>query len=126
LIGFLGNWESAMTPVTPEQTEAILALLAQGMDRDTIAYQIGVAPAQVSAVKAVANRGKRQTDISTDEVIGDAIETSSVLNATFRNGYGGTSPIWNPACRLSMKAASAKLHPGLSTSWAATVTARQS
>jgi hypothetical protein len=65
-----------MTPVTPEQTEAILGLVAQGVDRETIAHQIGVTPGQVSAVKAVANRGKRVSEISTDEVIGDAIETT--------------------------------------------------
>jgi hypothetical protein len=65
-----------MTPVTPEQTAAILGLDAQGMHRNAIAYQIGVTPGQVSAVRAVAKRGKHPSDSSTDEVISDAIETT--------------------------------------------------
>jgi RecB family endonuclease NucS len=65
-----------MTPVTPEQTAEILRLSEQGLDRNTIAERVGVTPGQVSAVRAVAARGKRQTETSSDEVISDAIETT--------------------------------------------------
>jgi endonuclease len=65
-----------MTPVTPDQTAEILRLSEQGLDRNVIAERTGVTPGQVSAVRAVAVRGKRQTETSSDEVIGDAIETT--------------------------------------------------
>jgi DNA phosphorothioation-dependent restriction protein DptH len=38
--------------VTPEQREAVLRMLAQGQDRDTIATAVGVTPGQVSAISA--------------------------------------------------------------------------
>jgi hypothetical protein len=65
-----------MTPVTPEQTAEILRLVEEGMDNNTIADLLGVTPGQVRAVKAVAARGRGRTDTSSDEVIGDAIETT--------------------------------------------------
>ena len=43
--------------VTPEQREAVLRLLAQGQDRDTIAATVGVTPGQVSAVSAHVKMG---------------------------------------------------------------------
>jgi DNA helicase HerA-like ATPase len=43
--------------VTPEQREAVLRLLAQGQDRDTIAAAVGVTPGQVSAVSAHVKMG---------------------------------------------------------------------
>ena len=65
-----------MTPVTSEQTVEILRLVAEGLDNNAIGERVGVTPGQVRAVKAVAARGKAQTDTSSDEVIGDAIETT--------------------------------------------------
>jgi hypothetical protein len=43
--------------VTVDQRQAILRLLAQGQDRDTIAAAIGVTPGQVSAVSAHVKMG---------------------------------------------------------------------
>src|SRR5579862_5339431 len=43
--------------VTPEQRQAVLHLLAQGQDRDTIAAAVGVTPGQVSAVSAHVKMG---------------------------------------------------------------------
>jgi RecB family endonuclease NucS len=47
-----------------------------GVNRHEIAERLGVTPGQVSAVKAVAARGNRSSDIGTDEIVGDAIETT--------------------------------------------------
>src|SRR2546428_6562400 len=38
--------------ITDSQRQAVLALLAQGLDRETVAAQVGVTPGQVSAVAA--------------------------------------------------------------------------
>ena len=43
--------------ITPEQREAVLNMLAQGQDRDTIAVILGVSPGQVSAVSAHVTMG---------------------------------------------------------------------
>src|SRR5262249_29178540 len=43
--------------VTPEQRDAVLRLLAQGQDRDTIATAVGVTPGQVSAISAHVKMG---------------------------------------------------------------------
>jgi hypothetical protein len=43
--------------LTPEQREAVLAMLAQGQDRDTIAAAVGVTPGQVSAISAHVRMG---------------------------------------------------------------------
>src|SRR5438105_1711176 len=43
--------------VTPEQRQAVLGLLAQGQDRDTIAAAVGVTPGQVSAISAHVKMG---------------------------------------------------------------------
>src|SRR5215510_12097292 len=43
--------------VTPEQRDAVLRLLAQGQDRDTIAVAVGVTPGQVSAISAHVRMG---------------------------------------------------------------------
>jgi DNA phosphorothioation-dependent restriction protein DptH len=43
--------------VTPEQRRAVLGLLAQGQDRDTIAVAVGVTPGQVSAIAAHVKMG---------------------------------------------------------------------
>jgi DNA phosphorothioation-dependent restriction protein DptH len=43
--------------VTPEQREAVLRMLAQGQDRDTIATAVGVTPGQVSAISAHVKMG---------------------------------------------------------------------
>jgi Helicase HerA, central domain len=43
--------------VTVEQRQAVLRLLAQGQDRDTIAAAVGVTPGQVSAVAAHVKMG---------------------------------------------------------------------
>src|ERR1700730_4527061 len=43
--------------VTRDQREAVLRLLAQGQDRDTIAAAVGVTPGQVSAVSAHVKMG---------------------------------------------------------------------
>jgi RecB family endonuclease NucS len=68
-----------MVPVTAEQKAEILALLGQGINRHEIAERLGVTPGQVSAVKAVAARGNRSSDIESDEIVGDAIETTFSL-----------------------------------------------
>jgi hypothetical protein len=44
--------------VTPEQRDAVLRLLAQGQDRDTIAAAVGVTPGQVSAISAHVRMGR--------------------------------------------------------------------
>jgi hypothetical protein len=43
--------------VTPDQRQAVLRMLAQGHDRDTIATAVGVTPGQVSAVAAHVKMG---------------------------------------------------------------------
>src|ERR1700733_4616823 len=43
--------------VTTEQREAVLRMLAQGQDRDTISAAIGVTPGQVSAISAHVKMG---------------------------------------------------------------------
>src|SRR5437868_4017599 len=43
--------------VTPEQRQAVLRMLAQGQDRDTIAAAVGVTPGQVSAISAHVKMG---------------------------------------------------------------------
>src|SRR6266446_1110379 len=43
--------------VTTQQRQAVLQLLAQGQDRDTIAAAVGVTPGQVSAVAAHVKMG---------------------------------------------------------------------
>jgi hypothetical protein len=43
--------------VTPEQRDAVLRMLAQGQDRDTIAAAVGVTPGQVSAISAHVRMG---------------------------------------------------------------------
>jgi DNA phosphorothioation-dependent restriction protein DptH len=43
--------------VTPEQRAAVLRMLAQGQDRDTIAAAVGVTPGQVSAISAHVKMG---------------------------------------------------------------------
>jgi hypothetical protein len=43
--------------VTPEQWDAVLRMLAQGQDRDTIAAAVGVTPGQVSAISAHVRMG---------------------------------------------------------------------
>jgi hypothetical protein len=43
--------------VTPEQRDAVLRLLVQGQDRDTIAAAVGVTPGQVSAISAHVRMG---------------------------------------------------------------------
>jgi hypothetical protein len=45
------------TKVTPEQRTAVLRLLAQGQDRNTIAAAVGVTPGQVSAISAHVKMG---------------------------------------------------------------------
>jgi hypothetical protein len=43
--------------VTREQRDAVLRMLAQGQDRDTIAAAVGVTPGQVSAISAHVRMG---------------------------------------------------------------------
>ena len=43
--------------ITDSQRKAVLALLAQGLDRETVAAQVGVTPGQVSAVAAHVKMG---------------------------------------------------------------------
>lgn len=43
--------------VTAEQRQAVLRMLAQGQDRDTIAAAVGVTPGQVSAISAHVKMG---------------------------------------------------------------------
>jgi len=43
--------------VTSDQRDAVLRLLAQGQDRDTIAVTVGVTPGQVSAISAHVKMG---------------------------------------------------------------------
>ena len=43
--------------ITDSQRQAVLALLAQGFDRETVAAQVGVTPGQVSAVAAHVKMG---------------------------------------------------------------------
>lgn len=43
--------------ITPSQRQVVLELLAQGVDRETIAAQVGVTPGQVSAVAAHVKMG---------------------------------------------------------------------
>src|SRR5439155_6279940 len=43
--------------ITDNQRKAVLALLAQGLDREMVAAQVGVTPGQVSAVAAHMKMG---------------------------------------------------------------------
>src|SRR6266446_6796293 len=43
--------------VTTQQRQAVLQLLAQGQDRDTIGAAVGVTPGQVSAISAHVKMG---------------------------------------------------------------------
>src|SRR2546422_7552583 len=43
--------------ITDSQRKAVLALLAQGLARETVAAQVGVTPGQVSAVAAPPKMG---------------------------------------------------------------------
>jgi hypothetical protein len=43
--------------VTAEQRQAVLRLLAQGQDRDTMSVAVGVTPGQVSAIAAHVKMG---------------------------------------------------------------------
>src|SRR5262245_41086571 len=43
--------------ITPEQRQAVLRMLSQGLDRDTIAAAVGVTPGQVSALSAHVRMG---------------------------------------------------------------------
>src|ERR1700674_714995 len=45
------------TKVTVEQRQAVLGMLAQGQDRETIAAAVGVSPGQVSAIAAHVKMG---------------------------------------------------------------------
>ena len=43
--------------MTPDQRDAVLSMLAQSMDRETIAEAVGVTPGQVSAISAHVKMG---------------------------------------------------------------------
>ena len=55
--------------ITDKQRKAILTLLAQGYDRETIAAQVGVTPGQVSAVAAHVRMGTYEQPGSPDTVV---------------------------------------------------------
>lgn len=72
--------------VTPEQREAVLRMLAQGQDRDTIAAAVGVTPGQVSAISAHVKMGtyslpdpEGQPEGAEEAVPGTAERTSNLL-----------------------------------------------
>ena len=46
--------------ITREQREAVLNMLAEGQDRETIAAMVGVTPGQVSAISAHVTMGTYQ------------------------------------------------------------------
>ena len=51
--------------ITDIQRQAVLELLAQGFDRETVAAQVGVTPGQVSAVAAHVKMGTYEKHWST-------------------------------------------------------------
>src|SRR5262249_3045817 len=53
--------------VTPDQRQAVLRMLAQGQDRDTIAAAVGVTPGQVSAISAHVKMGTYTLPALTEE-----------------------------------------------------------
>jgi hypothetical protein len=53
--------------MTETQRQTVLHMLAQGMDRDTIATNVGLTPGQVSAVAAHVKMGAYQ--LPTEEVV---------------------------------------------------------
>ena len=53
--------------VTPDQRQAVLHMLAQGQDRDTIAAAVGVTPGQVSAILAHVKMGTYTLPALTEE-----------------------------------------------------------
>ena len=73
--------------VTPEQREAVLRMLAQGQDRDTIAAAVGVTPGQVSAISAHVRMGTYTLPNPEEQVQNEApVSSKSGPNEpTFRN-----------------------------------------
>jgi hypothetical protein len=71
--------------VTPEQREAVLRMLAQGQDRDTIAAAVGVTRGQVSAIAAHVKMGTyalpdpEERPVDGEEAIPEATERTSNL-----------------------------------------------
>ena len=55
--------------ITHSQRQAVLALLAQGLDRKTVAAQAGVTPGQVSAVVAHVKMGTYEKQETRDTVV---------------------------------------------------------
>src|SRR3989442_13297504 len=55
--------------ITDSQRKAVLALLAQGLDRETVATQVGVTPGQVSAVAAHVKMGTYEKHETRDTVV---------------------------------------------------------
>ena len=55
--------------ITDSQRKAVLAVLAQGLDRETVAAQVGVTPGQVSAVAAHVKMGTYEKHGTHDAVV---------------------------------------------------------
>src|SRR5947208_17153495 len=62
--------------ITREQRTAVLQLLAQGDDRDTIAAAIGITPGQVSAIAAHVTMGTYTLPNPDEAASSDAISAS--------------------------------------------------
>ncbi|MFI5461336.1 MAG: helicase HerA domain-containing protein [Isosphaerales bacterium] len=70
------------TKLTREQRQAVLSMLAQGQDRDTIAAAVGVTPGQVSAIAAHVKMGTYASPVADEPShhgIPEVIERTSNL-----------------------------------------------
>jgi DNA phosphorothioation-dependent restriction protein DptH len=77
--------------VSPEQRAAVLRMLAQGQDRDTIAAAVGVTPGQVSAISAHVRMGTYalpDPEEQPEEAAPEAVEKTSNLLRMLQNLEG--------------------------------------
>jgi DNA phosphorothioation-dependent restriction protein DptH len=80
--------------VTPEQRDEVLRMLAQGLDRETIAVAVGVTPGQVSAISAHVRMGTYalpDPDYRPGEVTSPAQERTSNLLSMLQRLDGSPS-----------------------------------
>lgn len=91
--------------VTPDQRDAVLRMLSQGHDRDTISATVGVTPGQVSAISAHVKMGTYQLpdpeepaeEVSTQAVMpertANLLRQLQKMEGTRGNGHRAFDPI---------------------------------
>jgi hypothetical protein len=90
--------------ITDSQRNAVLALLAQGLARETVAAQVGVTPGQVSAVAAHMKMGTYERRGGVHELLEEIgvanrrVQTASGLNRILIGVDAETDEevCWNP------------------------------